>query len=251
MTSQNVQGNTPQIYVGEIGEYYIKFGGQTNYPCLRSSQNPEGGCFIGSAASGANNRYLNNTGLGTSFYYIFGGPNSTFRPAGEDYYCWGQAQAKDMMNLANGTAYEFRQYALIPATAVIDIEQPVTSFGWFAGSNGTLYQEANRQTFNGFSDWVAGRASADQNCSGRSPWAVYQPEVYTSQTAWYEMFSSGGNGNGTYGVISNTPVWTTQMNTNDSGCSAYISSQPGSWNPRSGCEADFYGASNYHYMWQW
>jgi hypothetical protein len=132
----------------------------------------------------------------------------------------------------------------------MDIEQPFQNFGWFPGSDGSSYQAANRDTYDGFTDWWELAESKDSSCPGTSSY-ILQPEVYTSQAAWYGMFSAGGNGNGSDGVITDTPVWTTQMNTQDSQCSAYISSQPSKFSPSASCTTDFYGASNYEYAWQW
>ena len=61
-TATNIQGKAPQVHGGEVGYY-----GAAPCPNL-----PYGDCFSTTGASGANQRAVANTGLGTFFYYYWG-----------------------------------------------------------------------------------------------------------------------------------------------------------------------------------
>jgi hypothetical protein len=79
-----------------------------------------------------------------------------------------------------------------------DIDQPAYDYGWF---NNAISD--NRQTFNGFADYTAGRNPCGQgsNPNDVSQWGVYSAP--SSSNGWdYAM------GTGTYGSIPNAYVWT-------------------------------------------
>ena len=260
----NIQGylsgdnRSPQIYTGEVGSYLanIAWKNPPSYSCSEGSTNPEGGCFLigpPGGASGANTRYSNNTGIGTSFYYVVGGPASSYKPSNLDSYCWGRAQGQDALSLIENSSDEFAAYIIAPSTITMDIETVGTApndNGWYEG-NTDAEQAANRDTIDGFWDWVTDSTSQDSTCNSPSTSGyVYQPAIYTSQEIWYTMFSTGYNGNGSHGDLPNAQVWTTEENAADSDCSAYVSAQPPNWSPGT-CPTDWFAGSSYRHQWQW
>jgi hypothetical protein len=216
-TSTNVQGNGPQIYIGEVGVYYsdptITGSSSHNGPCSKSSSNPDGACFSSTGASSANTRAAAGTGLGTQYNWLLGGPASTYAAQYGSPYCFGWVQGGISILYGTSTSY-FGNYWTYSYLMFADIEQ-ASSDGWYNGSSITSAQEqANRQVINGFEDYVAGRSSADPtNCSGTPNGLPYQYGVYSQPSTWVSIFGSAAGG--TYGQLPNTPIWTIDIATSD------------------------------------
>jgi hypothetical protein len=188
-TGINAQGSTAlQIYFGEVGIYYIDRGGGTG-PC--PSDPGHGVCFNTTAASNADAKHSNNTGLGAEFYYFGGGWGSPYAPPWKTPYCWGWVQA----NYAAQDAHTyFSSYEANSWYMVMDVEGNST-YGW----NNTL-QAQNQQVLNGFQDFIEGKSSADSNCTWTNSILDYQPAVYSAPAQWSYSFGSW--------TIPNWPEWT-------------------------------------------
>jgi hypothetical protein len=99
----------------------------------------------------------------------------------------------------------------------IDVEGP--GLGW----NTDTYND--RQTFNGFSDYVEGQASSDPaNCNYVNNVVLYQTMVYSAPSQWGTSF-------GSYGSIPTTPEWTSQIccHAQSPGSFYYSSSEHAQW----------------------
>lgn len=193
-SATNVGGNGPQVYIGEVGDGENSVNGATG-PC---PSDPDTMCFSTSGANSAESRFNASTGQGVAYYYQIYGPSSQYRPVGMDSYCWGQYQA---ISAVQNTIRYFGTYMTSPQNSLmaLDIESD-SSYGWVAG----LYS-SNRLTFNGFTDYVAGRSSADSSCPNFNGVWNYQYMLYASSYTWNYLANGGGNGS-----IANTPIWTTE-----------------------------------------
>lgn len=222
-TRYNVQGNNPEIYMGEVGVYYRDIAGSAG-PCPSDANQS---CFNEAAASAALSQYQAGTGMGPEFYYLTGGGDSIYWSQYGSRYCFGWHQGKLAVNDANNYHGGFAYYALIMS---LDIEQN-NAFGW---SNQT--QNANRSVYQGFRDYVLGKSSGDPtNCPTPNSGFTYQHMVYSSPSQWSYSFGSS------YGNIQDTPEWTSEY--------CCRSTYPTGFGSGS-TAAQWFGSSNYHDMWQ-
>lgn len=225
-TRYNAQGNDPQIYMGEVGVYYLDIGGSGagNQPC---PADPNNSCFNLSAANAAYSKWNAGTGMGVMFYYFGGGAASQYEPQWGSPYCFGWHQGK--LAVADANKY-FSKYYSSAWLFALDIEQN-NSFGW---SNQT--QHKNQEVEQGFDNYIDGVSSADpSNCTGTNTSFEYQHAVYSSPAQWSYSFGSS------YGSIPNTPEWTSEW--------CCHSSYPQGFGSGS-TAAQWFGGSNYHDMWQ-
>ena len=225
----NIANNKPQDYIGEVGTATYNWGGERG-PCPTWW---DGMCFNTAGANNAMTRRSHKTGLGVAFYYVANGPKSRWVPAGVDAYCWGWGQGE----AAVAAIYNhFGGYmsTMYWTEVAIDIEG-VNSYGW---SQGNYY--ANRLTFNGCTDYLAGRQSTDSSCSGRNNTWWFQYMIYTNPYVWHTLV-------GTYTDIPNTPVTTPEP-------ACYQDSEPSSLGPAETWKdfgsQDWLAYSNYFTNWQ-
>jgi hypothetical protein len=227
-TGTNTQGHDPQIYIGEDGTWIVDVAGETG-PCPSDDYEA---CFNTSGANGAISRLDAGTGLGVGYYYFLDGPASSWDTA-PDAYCWGVWQAGQAVLHAqdayNSYTTDDGGFTYIYA----DIEGG-SGNGWGSSNYN------NRQTFNGFYDYVDGNGSDDPSCPYDSG-VSFQPGAYSSGP---EPGSCGLSGNewGTdmagYTSISNTPIWTSEIDYSST-------TQPSSFS----CAA-WFGSSSYNEVWQ-
>jgi len=223
-TGANIQGNGPQVYVGEVGTYTRDFDGISG-PC---PQYAGGMCFNNTAAQNAYARWntTHPTGMGVQYYYLLGGYGAN--RGGRDAYCWGWAQGQKAISeveAGNPGDYLTGAYFL-----VADIEDST----WSSSNTAN-----NRLVFNGFADYVAGRSSADSGCTSANPLGPLQYAVYSAPGVFNPAFGSSGN-------LPNTPIWTWEYYCRDSW-------PGGTWTPSSNSSdnAQFnWASSNYHWGWQ-
>ncbi|MGA3149550.1 MAG: hypothetical protein ABSF33_19065, partial [Acidimicrobiales bacterium] len=209
-SSTNVGGNQPEDYIGEIGTAAFSAGG-VDGPCPADLN---GMCFDGSGALGAVYRYQHSTGIGVAYYYVAYGPTSSYKPSSMSAYCWGWAQGYAAVVYAVNNYSSYLAYPYL-SMMVMDIEGEGID-GW-----STDFLGDNRLVFNGFTDFVAGRASADSGCPGQQDTYFFQYMLYTSSNTWGYLCSSSADDS-----ILNTPIWTTEP------YNAYgHSSLPSSMNP--------------------
>jgi hypothetical protein len=225
-TANNIQGNNPQVYVGEIGLYYVDFGTGSG-PCPNS---PHDACFSTSGANGAQTVWNNGNGIGTQFYYFGGGAASQYASQFGSPYCFGWHQGnKAVANASNS----FSSYISTAWLMFIDVEQNAT-FGW---SN--QYPQSNRDVLNGFRDFVIGAPSADQgNCPNGNNGVPYEAAVYSAPAQWSYSF-------GSYGDLYHRPEWTY-----DDCCNNIW---PGDFHYSDSFDAKWFGGStnnDYHDVWQ-
>jgi hypothetical protein len=188
-TGKNTQGNRPQIYIGEVGEYNVDFQGESG-PC---PANPGGACFNTNGATDAATLKQTDNGIGVWFVYLAGGPTARAAPQFGSPYCWGWHQAKQAINDA---ANRFGTWVQGDQIMFIDIER-----NGFYGWDGT--PRHNRDVFNGFRDYLQGTLSQDPaNCSAENTGRKYQHGVYSAPAQW--SFSLDSNTNS----LSRTPEWT-------------------------------------------
>lgn len=197
--STNWQGNWPQVYVGEVDTACDDFGGCSYHPDWNNT-----------AAWDAWYRYASEgTGIGTQAYYFASGPNNKYSQSGLSDYCWGAVQGYDA---AWRMANTYKDYTPWQKLMFIDIEDPITDYGWSPST-----QSRDRQVFNGFVDYTAGKQPCGQGNNGQD---LSQYGVYSSPDAWCGNFpcGSGGamGGDSQYGYIPNTYVWTYEK-----GCDNY------------------------------
>ncbi len=234
-TGTNIQGNAPQIYIGEIGTYGDDFYNDSG-PCtfLKSSDNPKGVCFSFTGASGADARATQSppTGLGTIFFYFGGGSGANPHKKTWSSFCWGWQQGAAAVADLSRYGDTFVDYTSQWAIA-FDVEQATgTDYGWTSGA-----YAANRDVFNGFYDYLAGTSTS----CGTNTGVKWQPFAYSSKTDWNHAF-----GTGSYASIPNTPEWTAY----------YVSSASNKCWPHgftnTACgSAVWFDSSNYHWAWQY
>ncbi len=223
---KNIQGNNPQIYVGETYIYYIDMGGSGG-TCETSF--PDGSCFDETAAGDADARYRLGQGIGVQFYSFDGGAASTYESEWRSPYCFGWTQAYDTLyNIYDSSTfwYYYQTEALV---MFMDIEQN-NAFGW---SNMT--QSGNRSVFDGFTDQIAGRSSKDSRCTYQFIGQSYQYGAYSSPDQWLYSFGSSSNPNS---QVDNTLIFTSQV------CCS------NTWPGGSFANADFFGSSDYNVGYQ-
>jgi hypothetical protein len=85
-TASNIQGNGPQVYIGEVDTYQHNFYG-VGGPC---PGDPNNMCWSTTGANNAANRYNAGTGIGVEDYYFRGGAAANNQ--GVTSYCWGAKQ---------------------------------------------------------------------------------------------------------------------------------------------------------------
>jgi hypothetical protein len=223
-TAANVQGNAPQIYLGEIGSYTHDFDGISG-PC---PQFPGGLCFDNSTAENAYARWNTShpTGMGVQYFYLLGGYDTN--RGGLDAYCWGWAQGQAAISeVESGDPSDYIPSAYF---IVADIEDSSWS---------SSYTADDRLVFNGFADYVAGKSSADSGCTSTNPLGPFQYAVYSAPDVFNPAFGSSGD-------LPNTPIWTWEY---------YCRSTwpGGTWTPssNSSLNAQFdWASSKYHWGWQ-
>jgi hypothetical protein len=227
----NIEGNNPQDYGGEVGTYLFNFGG-TGGPCPAWTN---GMCFNTAGAANAITRWSQGGGIGVFYYYLTAGPASTRNP-GYDSYCWGWEQGYE----ATLDAYDYYGsylYDPSPSMMVLDLDDPVSNYGWYTYPNASE-AAANRLVFNGFTDWVAGRTSADSNCAGQNGIWWFQYMLYGNPSTWQNIMPGQSS-------IPNTPIWTTEPNE----CTGSV---PNTMSPAASYNSpyDWGGYSNYLEDWQ-
>jgi hypothetical protein len=231
-TGTNVGGNGPQVYIGEVGTGANAAKG-TPGPC---TSDPDTMCFNTTGANSARSRFNAGTGQGVAYYFQMYGPSWNGIPTGLDAYCWGQFQA---ISAVHNTIVYFDTYTTSPQNSLmsIDIESD-SSYGWVVGNYAN-----NRLAFNGFTDYVAGRNSADSSCPNFNGVWDFQYMLYASNYTWNYLTNSGGNGS-----IANTPIWTTEPHCAYSSLPTSMS-PAATWND--GGTVPVWGAfSNYLENWQ-
>lgn len=204
-TTSNQQGNGPQVYVGEVSTYQNDFYGT------------HGIAWSDTAANSAQSRFTAGTGIGIEDYYFGGGSGANNQ--GISAYCFGALQG---YHETYDMYVYHRSYLGDQYLSFLDIEDPIATWGW-----PSTEKSANRDVFNGWSDYVAGRGpcSYGANANDKSQYGVY-----SSPSAWNNAINSG---------IPNTYVWTYQT-----GCST---AWPGAnW----GGKAKWFGGSNYDWSLQ-
>jgi hypothetical protein len=221
-TTTNVQGIADQIYLGEIGLYFSQPGMGTSGtgPCASTSggnvPGADGSCFNGTAATNAAIRYTADTGMGVDFIWFGGGWGSEYAAAYSTPYCFGWAQGyeaeEDVVNY-------YGSYASNSDVMFMDIEQNNT-FGWQEASspNGQAAIN-NKDVFDGFSDFVAGRSSAQPSTCSSSHANVYQYGVYSAPDQWnynFDASESCGASGGSEGTLTHTYIWTYETQEADS-----------------------------------
>jgi hypothetical protein len=184
-TTQNIQGNGPQEYMGEADTYQHNWYGQAG-PCPSGPN--DGMCWEHAGAESAITRYQASTGLGVEAYYFGGG--SGVNNQGVSALCWG---AKQGWRAAYSMDQNFDYAVSSQFMTFIDIEDPIADYGW-----NSTEQTANRDVFNGFTDYVSG---ADPCSLGNNSGDLAQYGVYSSPDAW-------NNGIGSNSDIPNTYEWT-------------------------------------------
>jgi hypothetical protein len=102
----------------------------------------------------------------------------------------------------------------------MDIDS-ASQWGWQSGN-----YAANWQTFQGFTDYVAGRSSTDPSCPSNNTTWIFQYMMYSSSRIWQDLINT---------KIANTPFWT-----NVPDCTT--NSQPPNMNPA----VDYVFQSGYH-----
>jgi hypothetical protein len=197
------------VYIGEVDTYQDDFYGGS------------GVAWSNAGANGAVSRMNSGTGIGVEAVYFGGGAGVR---GSYSAYCFGAKQgfyATYHMYVTYHTwwPYQFMTY--------IDIEpapQMSKYYGWYNSE-----QSANRDVFDGFTDYVAGKNPCGYGANAND---TTQFGVYSSPDAWsYAM--------GAYGGIPNTYEWTYEHCCEDA--------WPGSnW----GGEFQSYGGSNYRWALQ-
>lgn len=186
----NIANKYPQVYMGEVGTATYDWGGKVG-PCPAWW---DGMCFNTAGANYAMTRRAHNGGLGVTFYYKSDGPASPSVPTGVTAYCWGwdQGQAAVSHIYNHFTTYMSN---MTYTEIALDIEG-VNATGWNAGN----YLN-NRLTFNGFTDYLAGRTKNTSSCSGHNTTWDFQYMIYANPYTWHTLV-------GTYTDIPSTPVMT-------------------------------------------
>lgn len=233
----NIQGNDPQVYLGEVGQYYVTFEGQSGACPGDPGQN----CFNTTAASNASSRADSGSGIGVQTFYVLGGPEAKAASGYATPYCWGRAQATDAIHQMS-TRYFYGGDNIQNMIMAADIEQ---NTGW-----SSAHQTEDRQVFDGFADYLAGKASADSHCtSGSSPmdqqYAVFSWN-YPPSWVWHNYFGSSG-------VLPETYIWTSDYRNLSSfpSASAWRGVETGT--SASGSQsgvANWFGNSNHDWAWQ-
>ena len=200
-TATNQQGNGPQVYIGEVSTYTNDFYGTS------------GIAWNNTGANSAVSRYNAGTGIGVEDYYFGGGSGANNQNVSA--YCWGAMQG---YHQEYDMWYYHNSFWTYQHLAFLDIEDPISNYGWFR-----TQQAANRDVFNGWSDFVAAR----QPC-GLGYVDTSQYGVYSSPSAWNNATGSSS--------IANTYIWTYET--------CCTSAWPGaSWGGR----AQWFGSSSYNW----
>ena len=165
----NIGNKYPQVYTGEVGTATYDWGG-VGGPCPAWW---DGMCFNTVGANYAMTRRSHNGGLGVTFYYKSDGPASPYVPSGVTAYCWGWDQGREAVShiYNHFTTYMSK---MTYTEIALDIEG-VNVTGW----NGGNYLN-NRLTFNGFTDYLAGRSPNTNSCSGHNTTWDFQYMIYAN-----------------------------------------------------------------------
>lgn len=175
-TSANIQGNGPQVYIGEVDSYQDDFYGSS------------GVAWSNTGANNAKTRYQNSSGIGVEDYYFGGGSGANNQ--GVTAYCFG---AKQGFNETYHMYVTYNAWVGYQYMSFLDIEDPISNYGWYS-----TQQSANRSVFNGWYDYIVGSnpCGYGSNANDKS-----QPGVYSDPNAWNNAIGTG---------IPNTYVWTYQ-----------------------------------------
>ena len=216
-TAHNIQGHGPQVYIGEVDSYQHNFYGVAG-PCPGGPDDDM--CWSFTGANNAVNRHNSGGGIGVEDYYFGGGAGANNQ--GVSSYCWG---AKQGYHDTYDMAVFLKSYVPYEYLGFIDIEDPTADYGWFSTE-----QFANRQVFNGFSDYLAGRNPCGYGVNSGD---VSQYGVYSSPNAW------SNEAMGSSGYVPRTYIWTYER--------CCQSAWPGlNW----GARAQWFGSSNYDWALQ-
>jgi hypothetical protein len=189
-TTHNIQGNTPQVYIGQVDSYTHNFGAHSAGPCPAGLNDDM--CFVSKGADDAASRWRSGGGIGVQSYYFGGGAVSMIKPSGDTPYCWGADQGFDALwDLRNVSGFDYHNQQRL---MFLDVDDPVTMWGWSSG-----YTGEDRAVLNGFEDYITGK----NPCGRGDPSNHQQPGAYGSPDGW-------GTAMGAHGYIPNTYVWTTQ-----------------------------------------
>lgn len=181
-TGSNIQGNTPQVYFGEVDTYQNDFYGSS------------GVAWSNTGANGAVSRYNSGGGIGVEDYYFGGGAGVNNQ--GVSNTCFG---AKQGYNETYHMYVTYRTWWPYQYMSFIDIEDPVSDYGWYSSE-----QSANRDVYNGWYDYVVG----DNPCGyGANANDITQPGVYSAPDAWNSAIDTG---------IPKTYTWTYETCCEDS-----------------------------------
>jgi hypothetical protein len=176
-------------------------------------------CFSTSGANAAVSRYQSGGGIGVEAYYFGGGSGANNQ--GVSAYCFGAKQGYDA---TYSMVVHFKSYLGYQYMHYIDIEDPISSYGW-----NSTQTSANRQVFNGYTDYIAGKNPCGY---GANSGDVSQYGVYSSPNAWNGAMGSNGG-------IPNTYEWT------------YETCCSGSWPGTNwGGKFQSFGGSNYDWALQ-
>jgi len=126
----NIQGNAPMIYIGEVGIYYMDVPGGGGTRTCPSDGFTTGACFTSTAATKANTRKNNGTGLGVWDYYFGGGGTSSYEGEFASPYCFGWNQGY----YATERFMSHVSKTYISWVMELDIEGG-TTFGWKANED--------------------------------------------------------------------------------------------------------------------
>jgi len=207
-TGVNVQGNAPQIYLGQVGVYSLQGTAITPSACPSTGSfvSPGQGCWNSAGANSALKRTttLTPTGLGLAYSWFAGGPNAKLAQNYPSPYCWGWEQGiwaeDDVLSLPTAT---WRNATVM----FMDIEGG-TTWGW-APSSQSGGSAQDQQVINGFQDEVALRSSAEPSkCNYGGPDLLLQYGIYSSPSQWALMF--GAVSGGSLGGYVKTLMWTNE-----------------------------------------
>jgi hypothetical protein len=214
-STTNEQGNPPQLYIGQVGNAVTDFSGvgsDTTY-------------YYTDTAQGALTRRTANTGLGIAFYYFTYGPGDKFGYTGTAF-CWGYYQGyKAVTDLATYHSSQASQMGRTWMAMDMDVE---SGEGWGTGTN-------DRQTFDGFFDYMEGEANnkitgagapgsgvcdtlagAGNPIPAEATGETFQPALYANPETWYTNLGGSSASSGTLDIFS-TPVWTNEPDCQYSG----------------------------------
>jgi hypothetical protein len=253
--SNGASDGTMGGYVGELGDWNLARPG-----CAIPSY-----AMNDTVANDANaNVSVYNAGIGTSFFFMLGGPGAdpSWNGSQGQAEAWGARQANAAAAHFYGSS-EYNGYSFTPILW-IDVELQngwtnVMSCDGGTGANGSFSGQQRRWVFNGFFNCLEGQPTSDTGgvaCTGGATAGSlgWTPGVYSAPGFWNLYFSPSG-------LAPSTWQWTFQ-NSNPNWSSTYA---PQSWsiNQPDLCQykyasnnaAYFFGGNNLASagtaMWQW